>query len=183
MRGALARGRALRPGGRPLTDEHQTELGEPAPNMTPFTVELSQAAGGKLRVVRDLLRIGRTAGVIAVDLQRDEMIVLRQFRLAAQLGTRRGGRLESARARGRGVRNQADAADWVRIDDVFNALRCGTIHNGYLIIALQWLALNRERLPDPDLSGPLIRIRRTGDGADAFGADSRRDGCFPGLFQ
>ena len=36
----------------------------------------------------------------------------------------------------------------VRIDDAFDALRCGTIHNGYLIIALQWLALNRERLPD-----------------------------------
>ena len=76
-----------------------------------FTVELGQAAGGKLRVVRDLLRIGRMVGVIAVDLQRDEIMVLRQFRLAAQLGTRRGGRLESARARGRGVRNQADAAD------------------------------------------------------------------------
>ena len=38
-----------------------------------------------MRVVRDLLRIGRTAGVIAV-----EMIVLRQFRLAAQLGPPRG---------------------------------------------------------------------------------------------
>jgi len=34
------------------------------------------------------------------------------------------------------------------IDDALNALRRGTIHNGYLIIGLQWLALNRDRLPD-----------------------------------
>ena len=33
MGGALARGWALRPGGRPSNDEHQTESGEPAPNI------------------------------------------------------------------------------------------------------------------------------------------------------
>ena len=29
-----------------------------------------------------------------------------------------------------------------------DALTRGTIHNGYLIMALQWIALNRTRLPD-----------------------------------
>ena len=36
----------------------------------------------------------------------------------------------------------------VRIDDALDALGRGTIRNGYLIMALQWLALNRERLPE-----------------------------------
>ena len=36
----------------------------------------------------------------------------------------------------------------VRIDDALDALGRGAIHNGYLIIALQWIALNRDRLPE-----------------------------------
>ena len=36
----------------------------------------------------------------------------------------------------------------MRIDDALDALGKGTIHNGYLIIALQWIALNRDLLPD-----------------------------------
>jgi ADP-ribose pyrophosphatase len=49
----------------------------------------------------------------------------------------------------------------VAIDAALAALADGKLHNGYLIIALQWLALNRHRIgaiaagePDHDRSGP-----------------------------
>jgi ADP-ribose pyrophosphatase len=172
-----------------------------------YHVELAQADGGKAHLVRDILRVGRTVGVIAIDLARDEIVVIRQFRLAAQLGTGVGELveipagyvdtgetpieavkrecLEEIGVAPRAVREiytfmpapgildehatiylaAVDAAQAlahagaayeteqtrpirVRIDDALDALRKGTIHNGYLIIALQWIALNRDRLPD-----------------------------------
>ncbi|NVO14212.1 MAG: NUDIX hydrolase [Rhodoplanes sp.] len=154
---------------------------------------------------RDILRIGRTVGIIAVDLGRDEIVLIRQFRLASHLATGRGDILEvpagyvdhgeaPAAAAHRecieeiGVAPRAlrevfsfmpapgmleelatiflvsvDAAQVpdqagadheiehtrpirVPIDEAIAALGAGTIFNGYLIIALQWLALNRGRL-------------------------------------
>lgn len=172
-----------------------------------FMVDIVQPDGGKVRLKRDILRVGRTVGVIAVDLTRDEIVVIRQFRLAAHLGLGLGDLveipagyvdlgetpLEAVRRECLeeiGVEPQAlreiytflpapglldehatifiaavDAAQTpkhagaayeseqtlptrVRIDDALDALRRGAIHNGYLIIALQWLALNRDRLPE-----------------------------------
>lgn len=172
-----------------------------------YAIELAQPAGGKTRFMRDILRVGATVGVIAVDLARDEIVVIRQFRLAAQLGTGLGDLveipagyvdqgetpIEAARREcieeigiapralqeiytflpAPGILDEhatiyiaavdasqvpanAGAADEteqtrplrVRIDDALDALKRGSIHNGYLIMALQWLALNRERLPE-----------------------------------
>jgi ADP-ribose pyrophosphatase len=172
-----------------------------------FAVELPHRDGGKVSLVRDLLRIGRTVGVIALDLARDEIVVIRQFRLAAHLSVGLGDLveipagyvnphesaidavrrecLEEIGVEPRAVREiytfmpapgildehatifiaAVDAAQApahagaayeteqtrpirVRIDDALAALREGAIHNGYLIMALQWIALNRDRLPD-----------------------------------
>ncbi|MGZ9073733.1 MAG: NUDIX domain-containing protein, partial [Rhodoplanes sp.] len=146
-------------------------------------------------------------GVVAIDLDRDEIVLIRQFRLAAHLRMGRGDLVEipagyvnpdeaPAAAAQRecveeiGVAPRAlreiftfmpapgildehatiyiaavDASKApahagaayeteqtrpirVRIDDALDALGKGTIHNGYLIIALQWIALNRDLLPD-----------------------------------
>jgi len=172
-----------------------------------YQVELAHADGSKAHLMRDILRVGRTVGVIAVDLARDEIVIIHQFRLAAHLGTGLGELVEIPAGyvdRGetpfeaahrecieeigvapRALREiytflpapgildeyatifiaavdasqvpaKAGAVDEtettrpirVRIDDALDALRRGTIHNGYLIMALQWLALNRERLPE-----------------------------------
>jgi ADP-ribose pyrophosphatase len=45
----------------------------------------------------------------------------------------------------------------VPIDAALAALEGRAIHNGPLIIALQWLALNRSRLPEIVRSGSLLR--------------------------
>ncbi len=172
-----------------------------------YHVELAHADGGKAHLMRDILRVGRTVGVIAVDLDRDEIVVIHQFRLAAHFGTGLGelveipaGYVDHGETPAEAVRREcveeigvapralreiytflpapgildeyatiyvaavdssqvpanAGAADEteqtrpirVRIDDALDALRRGTIHNGYLIMALQWLALNRELLPE-----------------------------------
>lgn len=34
----------------------------------------------------------------------------------------------------------------VPIDEAIASLAAGAVHNGYLLLALQWLALNRHRL-------------------------------------
>ena len=172
-----------------------------------YHVELAHADDGKAHFTRDILRIGRTVGVIAVDLDRDEIVLIRQFRLAAHLRLGLGDLVEipagyvdrdetpdDAMRREceeeigiapRGLREictfmpapgildeyatiyiaAVDASKAptragasyeieqtrpirVRIDDALDALGRGAIHNGYLIIALQWIALNRDRLPE-----------------------------------
>ncbi|RAI43237.1 NUDIX domain-containing protein [Rhodoplanes roseus] len=154
---------------------------------------------------RDILRIGRTVGMIAVDLARDEIVLIRQFRLASHIATGRGDLVEipagyiepdeaPAAAAHREcveeigvapralrevftfmpapgmleefahiflvsvdasqVPEQAGATTEIEhtrpirvpIDEAIATLDAGTIHNGYLILALQWLALNRGRL-------------------------------------
>ena len=159
----------------------------------------------------DVLRSGPAAAVLPIDPGRDEVVLLRQFRLAAHLANGRGNLVEivaghveadeqPAEAARRecveeigvapgllvelftyltspgmsdeeitlflgvvdasGVPQRAGAAAEheetvpmrVPIDAALAALAAGTVRNGPLIIALQWLALNRGRL------GEIVRM-------------------------
>lgn len=156
---------------------------------------------------RMVLHVGRVAAVITVDVAREEIVLLRQFRLAAHLATGRGEMVEIVAG---GVEDDEDFATAARrecieeiglapdrlvpliqfmpapgvdhelatlflaaidashlpergghageseeivpfsvpIDEALAALAAGTFVNGYTVIALQWLALNRHRLND-----------------------------------
>jgi len=170
-----------------------------------YAVTLSHGDDTPVTLSRDILRIGRTVGIVAVDLARDEIVLIRQFRLAAHLATGLGeileipaGYIEAAEAPAvaaarecqeeigvppRALREifrflpapgmleefatiflvSVDAtavppragADHeiehtrpirVPIDEAIAGLRSGAFYNGYLLLALQWLALNRDRL-------------------------------------
>jgi ADP-ribose pyrophosphatase len=169
-----------------------------------------------LRVVRkneqaprplDILRSGPAAAVLPIDLGRDEVVLLRQFRLAAHFANGKGNLVEivaghveadeqpAETARRECVEEIGVAPDLlvelftylsspgisdeeitlflgvvdasrvperagaaaeheetvplrVSIDAALAAPAAGTVRNGPLIIALQWLALNRSRLSE-----------------------------------
>lgn len=164
----------------------------------------------------DVLRSGPAAAVLPIDPGRDEIVLLRQFRLAAHLANGRGNLVEivaghveadeqPAEAARRecveeigvapgllvelftyltspgmsdeeitlflgvvdasGVPERAGAAAEheetvpmrVPIDAALAALAAGTVRNGPLIIALQWLALNRGRLSEIVRMGSITR--------------------------
>ncbi len=164
----------------------------------------------------DVLRSGPAAAVLPIDPGRDEVLLLRQFRLAAHLANGRGNLVEivaghveadeqPAEAARRecveeigvapgllvelftyltspgmsdeeitlflgvvdasGVPQRAGAAAEheetvpmrVPIDAALAALAAGTVRNGPLIIALQWLALNRGRLSEIVRMGSITR--------------------------
>jgi ADP-ribose pyrophosphatase len=164
----------------------------------------------------DVLRSGPAAAVLPIDPDRDEVVLLRQFRLAAHLANGRGNLVEivaghveadeqPAEAARRecveeigvapgllvelftyltspgmsdeeitlflgvvdasGVPQRAGAAAEheetvpmrVPIDAALAALAAGTVRNGPLIIALQWLALNRGRLSEIVRMGSITR--------------------------
>ena len=164
----------------------------------------------------DVLRTGPAAAVLPIDPGRDEVVLLRQFRLAAHLANGRGNLVEivaghveadeqPAEAARRecveeigvapgllvelftyltspgmsdeeitlflgvvdasGVPERAGAAAEheetvpmrVPIDAALAALAAGTVRNGPLIIALQWLALNRGRLREIVRMGSITR--------------------------
>ena len=164
----------------------------------------------------DVLRSGPAAAVLPIDPGRDEVVLLRQFRLAAHLANGRGNLVEivaghveadeqPAEAARRecveeigvapaqlvelftyltspgmsdeeitlflgivdasGVPERAGAAAEheetvpmrVPIDAALAALAAGTVRNGPLIIALQWLALNRGRLSEIVRMGSATR--------------------------
>ena len=164
----------------------------------------------------DVLRSGPAAAVLPIDPGRDEVVLLRQFRLAAHLANGRGNLVEivaghveadeqPAEAARRecveeigvapgllvelftyltspgmsdeeitlflgivdasGVPERAGAASEheetvpmrVPIDAALSALAAGTVRNGPLIIALQWLALNRGRLGEIVRMGSITR--------------------------
>lgn len=63
-----------------------------------------------LRQQRDVLRAGRVAAVIPVDLHRGEVVLLRQFRLPAHLATGRGEMVEIVAGRVDGDENVIAAA-------------------------------------------------------------------------
>jgi len=155
---------------------------------------------------RDIVRAGKVAAVLAIDSVRDEIVLIRQFRLAAHLANGRGELIEIVAGRVEPGEQPADAArrecaeeigiapdalvelfnylttpgltdeevtvflaaidasrvparthaaggeqiDIVRvpIDAAIAALSDGTMRNGPLVIALQWLALNRGRIDE-----------------------------------
>jgi ADP-ribose diphosphatase len=153
----------------------------------------------------DLIRFGRIVGVLPVDLARNEVVLIRQFRLPAQLANRKGelieivaGHVEADEELAQAAHRECleeigvapatltelftyfptpgasdeqitlffatvDAAQVperagsaaeredtrplrVSIDAALAALAGGTMHNGLLVLALHWLALNRGRL-------------------------------------
>ena len=155
----------------------------------------------------DILRSGAVAAVLPVDVSRDELVLIRQFRLAAHLASGTGslveivaGHVEAdeapvATARrecveeiglapdplielftyltspgicdeeitlflgavdashvperaGRAAEHEETVLMRVPVDAALAALAARTIRNGPLIVALQWLALNRSRLPE-----------------------------------
>lgn len=171
-----------------------------------YTLRLPLPDGGTLTQRRDILRGGRVAGVLPVDLARERVVLLRQFRLTAHLATGNGDMIEIVAGRVDAGESEADAArrecveeigvapdamarlysvlptpgltdelvtsfigfvDSARvvrhgglasetehietlvvpIDAVLDALRGGRILNALTVSALQWLALNRARLP------------------------------------
>ena len=172
-----------------------------------YTVTIRHEDGTTATLSRDLMRTGRVVGVVAVDPAHDEVVLIRQFRLAAHVALGRGDFVEIvagyvdpgeepiAAARRECVEEigveptvlheilsflpapgtadeyatlflavvdatrvpeRAGAAHEsediqpirVKIDSALAALSAGAVMNGYLIIALQWLALNRHRLDD-----------------------------------
>jgi ADP-ribose pyrophosphatase len=161
---------------------------------------------------RDLLRAGAAVAVLPIDLDRDEVVLIRQFRLAAQLANGKGdlveivaGHVEANEAHRETARREcleeigvaprllielftyltspgltdeevtvflgivdasgavvpaaaereASALLRVPIDAALSALAAGTVRNGPLVAALQWLALNRTRLPDIARTGAV----------------------------
>lgn len=172
-----------------------------------FQVELKQDDGTTAKFSRDILKIGHTVGIIAIDLANDEIVLIRQFRLSAHTRFGKGEMVEipagyvdgdeaAATAAHREcveeigvaphslrelfnfmpapgmldeyatiflaavdstqVPEKCGAADEiefthpirVRIDDALAALDRDVLRSGYLLISLQWLALNRTRLPE-----------------------------------
>jgi ADP-ribose pyrophosphatase len=170
----------------------------------------------RLRVLRgnanaprpvDVLRSGPAAAVLPIDPGRDELVLLRQFRLAAHLANGKGdlveivaghveeneGAAETARREcveeigvapdrlvelftyltspgicdeeitlflgvvdasrvperaGAAAEHEETVPMRVPIDTALATLAAGTVRNGPLIIALQWLALNRGQLSE-----------------------------------
>jgi ADP-ribose pyrophosphatase len=156
---------------------------------------------------RDTVRVGKVVVILPVDLDRDEIVLIHQFRLGAHLALGLGdlvevpaGRVErgedvavaahreceeeigvAPRAlvplfelmpspgatdehmffflalvdaakvpeRAGATHEQEDTRPLrVPVDAALGALQAGTLHYGAAVIALQWLALNRARLPD-----------------------------------
>ncbi len=172
-----------------------------------YDVTIHREGDTPLNQQRDVIRGGGVIGLLAVDAARDELVLIRQFRLAAHLANGRGdlieivaGRIDEGEAAEAAARRECleeigiaprrlvemfdlfptpgltdehiifyvgfvDAEEVpergglahenedtrpmrVSIDDALAALAQGTMKNALLIVALQWLALNRQRLVD-----------------------------------
>ncbi|MDQ0505867.1 NUDIX domain-containing protein [Xanthobacter agilis] len=174
-----------------------------------YAVHLADGAGQMIRQSRDILRGGRVVGVLAYDAGRDQVVLVRQFRLPAYLALGRArselmeivaGGVEPDEAEEEAARREcleeiglvpgrmvpfmtllptpgitdeqatlflaqvdagglperaglAEEDEVIRplalgVDDALAMLAAGRCANGYLIIALQWLALNRPRLSE-----------------------------------
>jgi len=155
----------------------------------------------------DVLRFGRVVAILPVDLVREEVVLIRQFRLAAQLANGRGSLIEIVAGHVEAGEDLAEAARRecleeigvapsalvelfsfvptpgasdeeitlflglidaavvpehagsaaeredtqplrVPIDVALAALTKSQMHNGVLVLALHWLALNRHRLAE-----------------------------------
>jgi ADP-ribose pyrophosphatase len=170
-----------------------------------YRLTLRGVDGGAVMQTRDTLLAGKVVAVLPVDLARDEIVLIRQFRLAAHLATGKGDLIEIVAGRVEAGEQPLDAARRecreeigvtpgklvelfsylttpgltdeqvivflaaidasqvprrianpaegeqietlrVSIDAAIAAMSEGRFRNGPLLIALQWLALNRARL-------------------------------------
>lgn len=169
-----------------------------------YHVTIADPDGQPVEQQRDVIRAGKVAAVLPLDLARDELVLIRQFRLPAHLANGRGDLVETVAGRVEpnetpietarreckeeigvgpsalvelfsylttpGITDEevtvflaaVDAArslahpaspdgELIRtlrlsVDDALAALAEGDLHNGPLLIALQWLALNRGRV-------------------------------------
>jgi ADP-ribose pyrophosphatase len=170
-------------------------------------ISFTCAGESRTERTRDVLRAGSAAAVLPLDLARQEIVVLRQFRLAAQLANGKGNLVEIVAGHVEAGEQPADTARRecieeiglepsaliqlfsyltspgmldeeitlflgavdsskllprggvateheeifpmrVPIDAALSALARGAIRNGPLIVALHWLALNRNRLAE-----------------------------------
>jgi len=176
-----------------------------------YRVKIKGADGAPIEQQRDLILTGKAVLVLPIDVARDEVILIRQFRLAAHLANGKGLLIETVAGRTEpgedpaacarrecaeeiGVAPSAlvelfsylptpgltdeeiilfvaavDASRVVKvpvspdgeqietlrvsIDVALAALAKGALHEGPLIVALQWLALNRGRVAD------LLRVK------------------------
>jgi ADP-ribose pyrophosphatase len=168
-------------------------------------VILRHSDGTTTSLTRDVLRVAKVVGVIAVDPARNVVVLIRQFRIAAHLAFGHGelveivaGHVERGETPEQAARRECieeigvaprslhslfsfmpapgindefatmflaivDSAEvpdragaagesedthpmCIDIDAALAALSAGKLHNGYLIIGLQWLALNRQRI-------------------------------------
>jgi ADP-ribose pyrophosphatase len=75
-----------------------------------YTLQLPRPNGETLTQRRDILRGGRVAGVLPIDLARERIVLLRQFRLTAHLATGNGDMIEIVAGRVDGGESEADAA-------------------------------------------------------------------------
>jgi ADP-ribose pyrophosphatase len=154
---------------------------------------------------RDVVRAGKVVAVLPIDPTRDEIVLIRQFRLPAHLANGRGDLIETVAGRVEPGEEPVETARRecaeeiglqpaglielftylttpgltdeevtvfltaidaslvperteaggeqiatmrVPMDAALDALTLGTLHNGPLVIALQWLALNRTRVAE-----------------------------------
>lgn len=176
-------------------------------NYERYRVTLAGIDGQTVTQNRDVLRAGHVAAVLALDPARDELVLIRQFRLQAHLATGKGdlveivaGYVDTGEEPAQAARRECmeeigvapiklvellsflpapgssdehatlfvaavDATSVpartgapdegeqfapmrISVDAALAALAQGKVHNGYLVIALQWLALNRGRLDE-----------------------------------
>jgi ADP-ribose pyrophosphatase len=177
----------------------------------PYERLRAQRAGEDIET-RDLLRAGTAVAVLPIDLERGEVVLIRQFRVAAQLANGRGdlveivaghveanetpcetarrecleeigvaprllvelftyltspgltdeevtlflGVVDASQATLAGdAEREASALLRAPIAAALSALAAGTMRNGLLVTALQWLALNRGRLADIARTGSV----------------------------
>jgi ADP-ribose pyrophosphatase len=175
-----------------------------------YRLTLTGTGGAPVAQVRDLLRAGKVVTVLPIDLAREEIVLIRQFRLPAHLANGRGDLVETVAGRvepgeslleaarrecteeiavaptalvelfsylstpgltdeeitvflaavdasrvpeysGAAAEGERIRTMRVSIDAALAGLNAGAMRNGPLIIALQWLALNRGRI------GELLR--------------------------
>jgi len=178
----------------------------------PYERVRARRAGDEVEV-RDLLRAGPAVAVLPIDLKRGEVVLIRQFRVAAQLANGKGdlveivaghvepneaprdtaqrecheeigvapqllvelftyltspgmtdeevtlflGLVDASRAALAPDAREASALLRVSIDAALGALSAGTLRNGPLVAALQWLTLNRARLAEIARTGAASR--------------------------
>lgn len=172
-----------------------------------YRLTLQGADGVPVAQTRDVLRAGKVVAVLPIDLARDEIVLIRQFRLPAHLANGRGDLIETVAGRVEPGESLIDAARRecseeigvvptalvelfsylttpglndeevtvflaaidasrvpqhpgpvaegeqiatirVSINETIAALSLGAMRNGLLVIALQWLALNRGRIAE-----------------------------------